>query len=143
MIDTLSEVGNLPKGLTFSHGVLSGTTKKLGSFQLAFLADNGVGAQAVQYFTLTVTTFQITTTSLPDATAGQAYSVQLTASGGVTPYNWKAKGTLPTGLTLSKAGVLSGTVASPGSYSISVKVTDHKTPTKETLSKTWTLTVDG
>jgi hypothetical protein len=140
---TLTEVGNLPKGLTYSNGVISGAAKKAGSTQIAFLANNGIGDQAVQYFTLTVTPFQITTTSLPDATAGQAYSVQLTASGGVTPYRWKAKGTLPTGLTLTKAGVLSGTVASPGSDQISVKVTDSKTPTKETLSTTLTLTVDG
>ncbi len=118
---TLTEVGNLPKGLTYSNGTISGAAKKAGSTQIAFLANNGIGDQAVQYFTLTVTAFEVTTTSLPDATVGTPYSVQLTASGGVTPYKWKAMGTLPTGLTLTKAGVLSGTVAAtvtPGPYTI-------------------------
>ena len=108
---TLTEVGTLPKGVTYSGGVISGAPKKLGTFQLAFLADNGIGEQYVQYFTLTVTTFQVTTTTLPDATVGSPYSAELAASGGVTPYKWKEKGTLPAGLTLSKAGLLSGTVS--------------------------------
>ncbi len=144
---TLSEVGTLPKGVTYSGGTISGTPTKAGSFELSFIAANGIGYQYVQYFTLTVTPFEITTTSpLPAATEGTAYSVQLTASGGVTPYKWKSKGTLPTGLTLSKAGVLSGTVAdtvSPGTYQISVKVTDHKTPTKEVLTATLSITVNS
>ena len=143
---TLTEVGNMPKGLTYSNAVISGTPKKKGSFQIAFLANNGVGAQAVQYFTLTVTGYQVTTTSLPDATVGAPYSQQLTASGGVAPYRWKAQGALPTGLTLSKAGVISGTVdgsVTPGTYPIKVKVTDSKTPTKEILTATLSLTVDG
>ena len=87
---TLTEVGNLPKGVTFAGGVISGAPKKLGTFQLAFLADNGIGDQYVQYFTLTVTTFQVTTTTLPDATVGSPYSAQLQAAGGVAPYKWKA-----------------------------------------------------
>ncbi len=143
---TLTEVGNLPKGLTFSNGVLSGTTKKLGSFQLAFLANNGIGAQAVQYFTLTVTPFAVTTTTLPDATVGTPYSEQLQAAGGVTPYKWKATTVLPLGLTLSKTGLLSGTVdasVAPGSYPVGIKVTDSKTPTKEVATVTLNLTVDG
>ena len=144
---TLTEVGNLPKGLTYSHGVISGTPKKVGPpTQLAFLADNGIGAQAVQYFTLTVTPYQVTTTSLPDATVGTPYSAQLAASGGVAPYKWKATSILPTGLTLSKSGLLAGTVAAsvtPGNYPIKLKVTDSKTPTAEVLTVTLNLTVDG
>ena len=66
----------------------------------------------MQYFTLTVTPFEVTTTTLPPMPpSGAPYSQQLAASGGVTPYKWKAKSErCPTGLTLSKAGVLSGTV---------------------------------
>src|SRR5437660_2444882 len=49
----------------------------------------------------------ITTTSpLPSATTGVLYSQTLTATGGFTPYIWRvSSGTLPTGLTLSEAGV--------------------------------------
>ena len=144
---SLTEVGTLPKGMTYSNGTISGTPTKVGTFELAFLAANGIGFQYVQYFTLTVTPFQITTTSpLPAATEGTAYSVTLTASGGVTPYKWKPTGTLPAGLTLSKAGVLSGTVAdtvTPGTYQISVKVKDSKTPTAEVLTATFSITVNA
>ncbi len=143
---TLTEVGNMPKGVIYSNGVVSGTPKKVGSYQIAFLADNGIGAQAVQYFTLTVTPYEVTTTTLPDATVGASYSEQLAASGGVAPYKWKAKGALPEGLTLSKAGLLSGTVAAsvtPATYPIKVKVTDSMSPTKEVLTVTLNLTVDS
>ena len=143
---TLTEVGNLPKGLTYSNGVISGTPKKLGSTQLAFLADNGIGAQAVQYFTLTVTPFRSRRRRCPMRPWALPTASSWQASGGVAPYKWKAKSALPTGLTLSKAGLLSGTVAAsvtPGSYPIKVKVTDSKTPTKEVLTVTLNLTVDG
>jgi len=56
----------------------------------------------------------VATTSLPDATAGRPYSFTLTALGGTVPYNWSSGGPLPAGLSLSRAGVLSGTPAAPG-----------------------------
>jgi len=53
---------------------------------------------------------QITTDSLPDATMGVDYAVQLEASGGNPPYTWSIlTGTLPAGLTLSSDGLISGT----------------------------------
>ena len=100
----------------------------------------------MQYFTLTVTPFQVTTTTLPDATVGSPYSAQLAGERRRHPVQVEGEGTLPTGLTLSKAGLLSGTVdasVTPGSYPIKVKVTDSKTPTKEVLTVTLNLTVDG
>ena len=53
----------------------------------------------------------ITTASLPNGTAGAAYSVTLAATGGTGPYSWSiASGSLPSGLTLNSAtGTISGT----------------------------------
>ncbi|GAM09453.1 putative Ig domain protein [Geobacter sp. OR-1] len=48
----------------------------------------------------------------------------LSASGGTSPYSWKASGILPPGLTVSSAGVVSGTPTSGGIYNFMVKVTD-------------------
>ncbi|MBT0663846.1 putative Ig domain-containing protein [Geobacter pelophilus] len=48
----------------------------------------------------------------------------LSASGGTSPYSWKASGILPPGLTVSSAGVVSGTPTSGGNYNFLVKVTD-------------------
>ncbi|HRJ52820.1 MAG TPA: cellulase family glycosylhydrolase [Candidatus Thiothrix moscowensis] len=69
----------------------------------------------------------ITTTSLTAGTAGTAYSAQASASGGTSPYTWSlAAGSLPTGLSLSTAGIISGTPTTAGTASFSVKVTDSK-----------------
>jgi hypothetical protein len=67
----------------------------------------------------------VTTSSLPDGTTGTAYSQTLAATGGTSPYTWSlAAGTLPAGLALSAAGVISGTPTEAGTSSFTVQVTD-------------------
>jgi hypothetical protein len=52
----------------------------------------------------------ISTTTLPTAFEGAAYSQQLQATGGHAPYAWSSiPGAMPQGLTLSSSGVLAGT----------------------------------
>ena len=90
--------------------------------------------------------FAVTTTSLPAATEGTPYSQQLSAVGGTAPYKWKAvAASLPSGLTLSKTGLLSGTIpatVTPGNYTINVTVTDKSSP-KETATASLTLSVQA
>lgn len=63
--------------------------------------------------------------TLPDAQQGVAFSQALTASGGTAPYTFAlTSGTLPSGLTLSAAGVIEGIPDSPGSYSFTITATD-------------------
>jgi len=78
--------------------------------------------------------------SLPAARAGAAYSHTLQAAGGSSPYSWSiASGTLPAGLTLSSAGVITGTPSAAGSFSgIVFKVMDN---TNATASANATITV--
>jgi hypothetical protein len=65
------------------------------------------------------------TSPLPGATAGVAYSFTFAASGGTSPYTWSlVSGTIPSGMSLSTGGVLSGTTASPVTDSMVIKVTD-------------------
>jgi subtilisin family serine protease len=67
----------------------------------------------------------ISTTTLPSAINGMAYSQTLAATGGATPYAWSlASGSLPAGLTLSSAGVLSGMSSVSGTFSFTAQVTD-------------------
>jgi subtilisin family serine protease len=68
----------------------------------------------------------IATSSLPAATAGEAYSVQLTLKASRRG-SWSiAAGTLPAGLTLSSSGLLSGTpVAATSTRKITFKFTDY------------------
>jgi large repetitive protein len=63
----------------------------------------------------------------PGGEVNVAYSDQLTVTGGTSPYAWSVStGTLPPGLTLGgSTGLLSGTPTTAGSYSFTVKVTDH------------------
>ena len=63
--------------------------------------------------------------SLPSAQFGAVYSTSLAATGGTTPYTWSVSaGALPGGLTLSSAGVLSGTPTAAGTFSFTAKITD-------------------
>jgi hypothetical protein len=67
--------------------------------------------------------------TMPAPVVGGAYLSNLTAAGGTPPYSWAlATGSsLPSGLSLSSTGVITGTVASTvaiASYSFTVNVTD-------------------
>lgn len=66
---------------------------------------------------------------LPNATAGISYSASLLTAtgltGGVPPYTWTlASGSLPTGLSLSPSGNITGTAVSSGSSTFGFSVTD-------------------
>ncbi len=85
----------------------------------------------------------ISTSTLPGATAGSAYSQTLAATGGKSPYTWsRSAGTLPTGLTLSSSGVISGTPTTAGTYSFTVKVTDSAA-TPASVTKALSITVSA
>ncbi len=81
---------------------------------------------------VTVGGLQITTTSpLPVGEAGITYSQTLAASGGTAPYTFSVKsGNLPSNLTLSSSGAITGTPASAavGSTTITFQVTDSASP---------------
>lgn len=67
----------------------------------------------------------ITTSALPDASKGAAYSAGLSATGGSQPYSWSiTAGSLPDGVSLNDSGMLSGNPSKTGSFSFTAKVTD-------------------
>ena len=72
---------------------------------------------------------QVTSTTLPPARAHISYTTQLTGSGGSgSPYTWSLapdSAALPSGLSLSSGGVLSGSPATSGIYSFFVKMSDR------------------
>lgn len=86
----------------------------------------------------------ITTTSLSAGAVGTAYSVSLAASGGISPYTWTiTSGSLPTGLSMTTGGVISGTptAASVGTATATFKVTDSGSPNALTATASLTLTI--
>lgn len=67
----------------------------------------------------------ITPASLPNAQAASPYSQTLTASGGTGPYSYAVTaGALPSGVTLSIGGLLSGTPTVSGTFNFTVTATD-------------------
>ena len=128
-------------------GVISGTPTAYGSTTFTVTAtDSSSSPQSIhQQFTLVINnvSLSITTTSLPNATAGTAYSAPLEASGGTSPYTWTVAtgSTLPGWLRLSGSGTnwkLSGTPTTAGTARFSVTVTDSSSPAQ---SKTVALSI--
>ncbi|NJD38120.1 MAG: choice-of-anchor D domain-containing protein [Geobacter sp.] len=105
-----------------------------GGNQLVSLSGTGVGDNP-----LAITS--PSTNSFPDATALGAYSVQMIAAGGYTPYSWSATG-LPAGLSINAStGLISGTASTVGKYTITVTVKDGSSPTAKTNSRSYTLQI--
>ncbi|MBI3651216.1 MAG: putative Ig domain-containing protein [Acidobacteria bacterium] len=86
----------------------------------------------------------ITTTSLPGGAVNAAYAATLAASGGLTPYGWSlVAGNLPNGLTLNAAsGVISGTPATAGSFTFTIRVNDSQTPA-DTNTRQFTVSINA
>jgi hypothetical protein len=67
------------------------------------------------------------------AIIGQAYTLPLTVTGGITPYTWSVvDGDLPPGLRVQpRKGNVTGTPTTPGTYHFTVSVTDASIPQLE------------
>jgi hypothetical protein len=109
-------------------GTLSVNDNASSAPQVVALAGTGVPAPLT-----------IVTTSVPGGTVGQAYRAQLNATGGASPYTWSlSSGSLSTGLSLSAAGMISGTPTTAGSSTFTATVRDASS---QTISSSFTLTV--
>jgi len=82
--------------------------------------------------------------ALPNGAVAAAYSQTITASGGAAPYTFAVTaGALPAGLSLSPAGVLSGTPTAGGTFSFTVDATDSSPfPGPYSGSQAYLLTID-
>ncbi|MGH9732684.1 MAG: beta strand repeat-containing protein [Candidatus Acidiferrales bacterium] len=145
--------GGLPPGLSLNTttGQISGIPTAQGTFSFtvkatdsALLPPNQQPQTATQGLSLTVGapgSLAIATTSLPQANTATLYSQQLRVTGGVGPFNWKLTGgILPSGLTLSSSGVISGVPTAVSANTFSVQVTDSE-PVPQSASATLTISI--
>ncbi|MBU8896932.1 putative Ig domain-containing protein [Corallococcus sp. M34] len=121
-----TSVGILPAGLTLStHGELQGSLSQVGasSFEVRVSDGNEVSDTLTVSFDV-VAPPQVSSQSLPSGAVGKSYQGVLSATGGRAPLTWAFSGALPTGLSLSASGVLSGTPTTVGTSTFTVSVVD-------------------
>jgi hypothetical protein len=146
-VDCAVTTGSLPTGLVLNEETceISGTPTATGSFTFSITAtDSAVPPHtATRSFTVEIADpLVITTTTVPDGTEETAYNQALVATGGLGTKSWTiTAGTLPTGITLSSAGVISGTTAEPAIAAITVRVADQASP-QQADTQALTLTID-
>ena len=124
--------GTLPAWSTLNSGtgVLSGTpnTTTSSTFTIQATDTNGYTGTSPSYtITPVCPTVSLTPATLPSANVSSAYNQTVTASGGISPYTYAvSSGSLPTGLTLSSAGVISGTSTSSNGAgaNVTIRATD-------------------
>ncbi len=124
----------MPAGLTLSAScVVSGTPTTAGTSTVQVKAtDASTPVETVtgpESITVSPAPLSLTLSSLPNATVGTAYTATIGVAGGTSPYNCSiVAGTLPAGLTLGGACVVSGTPTVAGTVTLSVKATDAGNP---------------
>ncbi len=134
--------GTITSGLSLntSTGAITGTPTDAGALAFTLRCTDSTNNYDDQALTITInaatssevvimepidSTDPDVSSLLDDAVVGTAYSHTLTAMGGTSPYTWLLQaGILPPGLTLSSAGVISGTPTTSGTYEFTIRCTD-------------------
>ena len=128
---TWSLVGSVAPGLSLSNGgVLSGRPAAAGTYLFSLRAvSSDTGAIAAEKSCSLVVRPSapypaISGCPASTATIGVPYSETLGASGGTAPYTWSVSGLLPTGLSLSPAGVVSGIPSVEAPFYVQLRAMD-------------------
>lgn len=132
--------GSLPPGLSLaaSTGMISGAPPSTGSgttgifgFTVQVQDSAAPPRMATQALSIRVERpVRILTTSLPDGSVDLSYASNVVITGGGPgPFNLSvSSGALPLGLTMSTAGLISGTPSTAGTFSFTARVQDSAIP---------------
>jgi alpha-tubulin suppressor-like RCC1 family protein len=113
------------------------TANKSHPFQIQTFNGNVSSISAGDSFSLSIISdpIIITTYELPDGTKNRSYTQTIKASGGSGTYDWIVtdENDLPNGLSLSDAGILSGTPTEIGDFSFTMQATDSEDSSASTM----------
>ena len=137
--------GTLPAGITLgSTGLLTGSTTASGTFTFGVtVTDSSAPPQTASQTLMLVVVppLAITTTTLPNGTAGIPYSATIVTTGGQgTVSQTVTSGALPTALSLSTSGTLSGTPSGAGIFTFTITATDQTVP-PQVASQFYSITI--
>jgi len=124
--------GSLPTGLTLNGatGAITGTPTTAGTFTFTITARDANGCTGSRLYEVTIASpgcpaITLSPATLPPGTMLFPYSQTITASGGAAPYTFVvAAGALPSGLSLSSNGVISGSPQQQGLFNFTIRATD-------------------
>lgn len=152
--------GSLPTGIGLidkgEFARLVGIAEEAGTYSFTVLVTDNVYPDLNDSTEFTVIIdepqgFRITTTSLPNVTAGVFYTKQLQAAGGTSPYTWSETSASSTyrggtgfaeGIYIDANGLLDGTCRDfPTTDQIEFQVTDSSVPTPQISTKTFSLKI--
>jgi hypothetical protein len=114
----------LPTGLSINAttGLISGTPTVAVSRNITIFARSGLDSVFRSYPIVISPTIEIVTISLGAADSGRFYSAQLNARNALSEPAWTVvSGSLPPGLNVSSAGLISGIPTRPGGYSFRIQ----------------------
>ena len=102
---------------------ITGYAQTAGNASFTLMATDSLGNIGVRTFTMTVAPFVLFTSGLADASVGVPYSHSLTVFGGGVTWSIPATTVMPPGITVSSAGVFSGTPTTPGTFGFTLTQT--------------------
>lgn len=133
----------VPLDIALPAGCTAKLTAPVGSHQLLTVACTTTPPPPPPPVPLSITS----PVTLPAAQQGKAYSASLATlaapKGGKSPYTFLQAAGLPKGLTMSTAGIISGTPTESGTFTVSYIVQDSSTATTTFTIDQQILTVSG
>ena len=130
-VPTFSVVsGSLPTGLSLnaSSGVISGTPSATGTFNFTIRATSGILTDQAAYSVVILSwgygSSPYVYNTAPNGYVANAYSFTFGAFGAATITYSLVAGSLPAGLSMSSAGVLSGTPTTASTYNFTVRASN-------------------
>jgi hypothetical protein len=132
--------GALPAGVTLSSNTISGTPTTVGNYSFTItVTDASDGATSTVTATITVNPPLTITTNPSQAirVVGTAFSTNIAASGGTSPYTYSiSNGSLPPGVSLNpNTGVIAGVPTAAGTYIYAIRVTDTVNATRTVTTR--------